>query len=84
MNTSEIVLGIIANHTKANVGQVTPATTLSSLAIDSLGMVELIFALEDRFDIEIPESTSMTDRFASFRTAGDVVRAVDELVLRHT
>ena len=84
MNTAEIVLGIIANHTKANPGHITPATTLSSLAIDSLGMVEIIFALEERFKIEIPESTSMMDRFASFRTAGDIIRAVDELVLRQT
>jgi acyl carrier protein len=80
--TSDAVLEIVSNHTKVKAEDITPATLLDSLAIDSLGMVEMIFELEERFDIEIPESGNIAERFKKFKTPADIVAAVDELVLQ--
>jgi acyl carrier protein len=80
VKTSEIVLGIISNHAKRNAERITPSTSLASLAIDSLGMVEIIFEIEEQFGIEIPEPASIAERFKGYRTAEDIIRAVDELV----
>jgi acyl carrier protein len=80
--TSDAVLEIVSNHTKVKAEDINPDTLMESLAIDSLGMVEIIFELEERFDIEIPESGTIAERFKKFKTPADVIAAVDELVLQ--
>jgi acyl carrier protein len=80
--TTEMVLEIVSNHTKVTPAEITPATLLENLAIDSLGMVEIIFELEEQFDIEIPESGTIAERFKKFKTPADIIAAVDELVLQ--
>ena len=80
--TSDAVLEIVSNHTKMKPEDITRDTLMENLAIDSLGMVEIIFELEERFDIEIPESGTIAERFKKFKTPADVIAAVDELVLQ--
>jgi acyl carrier protein len=80
--TSDAVLEIVSNHTKVKPEDIASDTPMESLAIDSLGMVEIIFELEERFDIEIPESGTIAERFKKFKTPADVIAAVDELVLQ--
>jgi acyl carrier protein len=50
--------------------------TLEELGIDSLGAVELLWNIEDAFDIKLPSEP------VDLLTLGDVVRYVDELVAR--
>ncbi len=51
------VLGIIASQLQIDADQVTPdASFMDDLGADSLDTVELIMALEEEFDIEIPDS----------------------------
>ena len=54
MSTRERVIAIIAEQALLEPGDVTEASTLESLGIDSLGLVESIFAIEEAFDISIP------------------------------
>jgi acyl carrier protein len=49
---------------------------LESLGIDSLGTVELLWNIEDAFQIKLPPDP------VELPTLGDVVRYVDELVAR--
>ena len=52
----------------------TPATELKTLAIDSLALIELIFMLEDRFNViaaDVPDE---------FQTLADVVSYIDGLI----
>ncbi len=51
-----------------------PEATLTELGLDSLTLTELLFDLEDKFDVEIPE-----DR-ATFRTLGEAAALIDGLV----
>ena len=51
------IVKIIANQLQIDEGQVTPeASFMDDLGADSLDTVELIMALEEEFDIEIPDS----------------------------
>ena len=48
------VIGIIAEQAVLEPGDVTMEATLEDLGIDSLGLVESIFAIEEAFDIQVP------------------------------
>ena len=50
----EKVIAIIAEQAVLEPGDITPTATLADLGIDSLGLVESIFAIEEAFDIQIP------------------------------
>ena len=48
------VTEIIAEQAFLEPGDVTPSSTLQDLGIDSLGLVEAVFAFEESFEISIP------------------------------
>ena len=48
------VIAIIAEQAVLEVGDVRLDATLEDLGIDSLGLVESIFAIEEAFDIQVP------------------------------
>jgi acyl carrier protein len=52
-----------------------PASTWNDLDVDSLDLVEVVKALEDRYDIQIADG-----RLKSIATVGDAVGLVQELV----
>lgn len=54
MSVQEKVFQIIAEQAVLDPSDVTLDSTLDSLGIDSLGVVESIFAIEEEFDITIP------------------------------
>jgi acyl carrier protein len=72
------VYDIIARCGHVDRAAVLPAASLADLKIESLSVVEIIFALEEKFAIEIPfEANQQAGRF---ETVADVVKAVEELV----
>ena len=48
------VLEIIADQTSLDADSISAGSTLEELGIDSLGIVEAIFAIEERFDVQVP------------------------------
>ncbi|WP_164658961.1 acyl carrier protein [Tropicibacter sp. Alg240-R139] len=54
MSINDRVIAIIAEQAVLDPSDVTPESTLEDLGIDSLGLVESIFAIEEEFDISIP------------------------------
>lgn len=54
MTTLDQVTAILAEQALLDVSDVTPRSTLEELGIDSLGLVESIFAIEEAFDITVP------------------------------
>ncbi|MHA7851088.1 acyl carrier protein [Roseovarius sp.] len=48
------VIDIIAQQAVLDPSDVSPESTLEDLGIDSLGLVESIFAIEEEFDISVP------------------------------
>lgn len=75
------VIDIIATQAVLDVAEVTPGSTLESLGLDSLGLVETIFAIEETFDVTVPFNAN--DPAASgvdLSTVAAVVAAVQALV----
>jgi acyl carrier protein len=72
------VMAIIANKLRGERSAIQLTDRLEDLGIESLDAVEMIFELEEKFDIEIPYNAN--DSRPEFDTVGDVVRAVEGLV----
>lgn len=51
---AEKVRAIIAEQAMIDIDDVAPDATLESLGVDSLGLVETVFAIEETFDIHVP------------------------------
>jgi acyl carrier protein len=54
MNIKDRVIEIIAEQAVLEPSDVRMDSTLEDLGIDSLGLVESIFAIEEEFDISVP------------------------------
>ena len=53
-DTKDKVIRILAEQAMIEPSDVTLAQSLGDLGIDSLGLVESIFAIEEEFDIQVP------------------------------
>ncbi|WP_425070381.1 acyl carrier protein [Sagittula sp. S175] len=54
MDVKEQVIAIIAEQAMLEPSDITMESTPESIGIDSLGLVESIFAIEETFDISVP------------------------------
>jgi acyl carrier protein len=75
---AEGVREIIRAKTKSRESEVNDSDWLDELGIESLEAVEMIFELEDRFNVEIPVNANNSE--AVFKTVADVIHLVEELV----
>ena len=57
----ERVIAIIAEQAMLEPGDLSEDSTLDDLGIDSLGLVESIFAIEEAFDIQVPFNANEPD-----------------------
>ena len=72
----ERLIEIIAKQLGVDEGNVTPdASFMEDLGADSLDTVELVMALEEEFDIEIPDSDA-----EKIQTVQDALTYLDEHV----
>ncbi len=77
--TQQQVFEIIAKQAKVEVGMVKPESTLKDLGIASLEAIELIFDLEEHFDIHFPEQQGANfDSDAAQSLVDAVQQALDE------
>ena len=53
-DTKDTVIRILAEQAMIEPSDVTLTQSLEDLGIDSLGLVESIFAIEEEFDIQVP------------------------------
>ena len=72
---SRTVTEILLRRKTVDPATIRPETTLASLGIDSLEGLEVIFALEDRFDISISDEDAV-----NMKTVGAVIDGVQRLV----
>jgi len=54
MSIKDQVITIIAEQAMLEPGDIAMDNTLGDIGIDSLGLVECIFAIEEAFDIDVP------------------------------
>lgn len=77
MTTLEQLRQILAADYNLPADRLTPDARLDELGIDSLGVMEMLFRIEDEFNIRLPHELSELPPLA---TVGDVVAAIDALV----
>ncbi len=58
MNVEEKVVEVIIREQHLDPGVVKPESTFAELGIDSLDGVNILFALEEEFKIDIPDSVA--------------------------
>ena len=65
---------IVCDQMDVDMERVTPETSfINDLGADSLDTVELVMALEEAFDIEIPDEAA-----ESIATVGDAVKYIED------
>jgi len=53
--TFHAVSAVLADKFHVEPEKISPESTLEQLGLDSLALMEFVFAVEDRFDVRIPE-----------------------------
>lgn len=74
MTTLERLSRILAQRYKLDPARLTPDQPLDALGIDSLGMVEMLFFIEEEFGVHLPSEG------ISLGTLGDAAKDIDELI----
>ncbi|MGL4236207.1 MAG: acyl carrier protein [Tabrizicola sp.] len=77
----EAVIAILAKQLLLSPGEVAPDARVDDLGLDSLGKVEAIFALEERFDISVPFNANEPDQpDFDFSSVESIVAGVQRLI----
>ena len=69
------VLRVIAKNKKMVPEELSPGTRFEDLKMDSLDALNMIFALEEEFDINIPN-----DEAAKMKSVEEAIHGVEELL----
>lgn len=78
---AERVRGILAAQAFLEIQDVADVKSLEELGLDSMGLVEVIFAIEEAFDIQIPYNANAPEAPGfDISSVGAIIAAVEGLV----
>ncbi len=80
MTTTEQVIRIVAAQLQRKPGEFSIDTNLQEAGFESIDVIETVFALEERFGIDIPFNAN--DQAAALATVRDVVEIVEQQLAR--
>ena len=84
-NVTEKVIEIIAEQAVLEPSDVSVDMSLEDVGIDSLGLVECIFAIEEAFDITVPfNANAPKDSGFDISSVAAIIAAVDKLKAEQT
>ncbi len=79
--TAQTIIALIAEQALLQPSDLDAETRLADLGLDSLAMVEIIFALEETFDIAIPFNANEPGKGEfDLSSIGAIIAAVEGLV----
>lgn len=80
MTTKDTVIVILAEQAMLEPSDVALDNTLDDLGIDSMALVETIFAIEEAFDISVPfNANNPEDSGFDISSVASIIAAVDQL-----
>ena len=80
MSIKDQVIAIIADQAMLEPSDIKMNNTLEDIGIDSLGLVESIFAIEESFDITVPfNANNPTESEFDISSVAAIVAAVEKL-----
>ncbi len=81
MSVKEQVIAILAEQALLTPADVSLDNSLGDLGIDSLGLVESIFAIEEAFDISVPfNANSPEESTFDISSVSAIIAAVEALI----
>ncbi len=81
MDIKDRVIEIIAEQAVLEPSDVTMDSTLESLGIDSLGLVESIFSIEESFDISVPFNANEPEKSDfDISSVASIIAGIEKLV----
>ncbi len=81
MDVEQQVIAIVAEQAMLEPSDVTLDSTPEELGIDSLGLVESIFAIEETFDISVPfNANAPSESDFDISTVAQIVAGVKKLI----
>ncbi|WP_412554572.1 acyl carrier protein [Shimia sp. MIT1388] len=81
MSVKDRVIAIVAEQAVLEPSDVTMENTLEDLGIDSLGLVESIFAIEEEFDISIPFNANEPENSEfDISSVATIIAGIEKLV----
>lgn len=79
------VIAILAEQAGLDPSDVRPDATLQDLGVDSMGLVEAIFAIEEAFEIQVPfNANDPAGTDFDVGSVASIVAAVESLVAART
>jgi len=73
-NLTQRVISVIAKTQRIPPEKISPESTFEELGLDSLDAVNILFALEEEFNLDFPDEASR-----GIRTIRDVVGGIEKL-----
>jgi acyl carrier protein len=73
------VMSVIKKKIRVERSEITPDDKLTELGLESLDALELVFDLEEKFDIEIPVNANDA-QIGGFERVSDVIAAVQKII----
>ncbi|MCY4152409.1 MAG: phosphopantetheine-binding protein [Aestuariivita sp.] len=81
MSVKQRVIRIIAEQALLSPSDVSLDSTLDELGIDSLGIVESLFAIEEEFDISVPfNANSPADSDFDISSVSAIIDGIEKLI----
>ena len=81
MTIQDTVVEILAEKALLKPGDVKLDFSISDLGLDSLGLVEIIFALEEQFDIEIDINfNNLNSSDFDISTVQEIIKSIEKIL----
>lgn len=81
MDVRDRVVAILAEQASIDPSEVALDKTLAEIGINSVGLVEAIFALKESFDVQVPfNANDPSESDFDISSVASIVRAVEALV----
>ena len=77
MSLDNELLDLIAEEALIDREKLTREATLEDIGLDSVGVVSMVFAVEEKYGVEIPD-----DAFEGVKTVGNVLDKVEAIIAR--
>ncbi len=75
MEIAKKVIEKVAEYKEVPAEEISAETTISELGMDSLDAMNLIFELEEEFDLAIPD-----EEVFEMKTVGEIIKGVEQLI----
>jgi len=73
------LLEIIKEHAVGLTGELTRDTAIADLGIDSFSVIEIIYEIEEKLDVNVPFNAN-ENPFGDMTTVGELLDALEKLI----